>query len=67
MLDVHLVEGNFTWGTNPYTVGGWRIFSGNECMTVNELIDKLSLLNFETEIVGGVWNGRVDSLRFSTK
>ena len=67
MLDVHLVEGNFTWGTNPYTVGGWRILSGNECMTVKELIDKLSLLNFETEIVGGVWNGRVDTLRFSTK
>ena len=30
-------------------------------MTVKELIDKLSQLDPDTEIVGGVWNGRVDT------
>ena len=30
-------------------------------MTVKELIDKLSSLDPDTEIVGGVWNGRVDT------
>ena len=30
-------------------------------MTVKELIDKLSSLSPDTEIVGGIWNGRVDT------
>ena len=30
-------------------------------MTVKELIDKLYQLDSDTEIVGGVWNGRVDT------
>lgn len=30
-------------------------------MTVKELIDKLYQLDPDTEIVGGVWNGRVDT------
>lgn len=30
-------------------------------MTVKELIEKLSPLDPDTEIVGGVWNGRVDT------
>ena len=30
-------------------------------MTVKKLIEKLSLLAPETEIVGGMWNGRVDT------
>ena len=30
-------------------------------MTVKELIDKLSSLSPDTEIVGGVWNGRMDT------
>ena len=37
------------------------IFLGNESMTVKELIEKLSPLDPDTEIVGGVWNGRVDT------
>lgn len=37
------------------------IFLGNESMTVKELIDKLYQLDPDTEIVGGVWNGRVDT------
>ncbi|MBP3269277.1 MAG: hypothetical protein J6L98_01225 [Bacteroidales bacterium] len=30
-------------------------------MTVKELTDKLSQLDPDTEIVGGIWNGRVDT------
>lgn len=30
-------------------------------MTIKELIDKLSSLSPDTEIVGGVWNGRMDT------
>lgn len=38
-----------------------RIDQNSESMTVKELIDKLSPLDPYTEIVGGVWNGRVDT------
>ena len=30
-------------------------------MTAKELIDKLSKVAPDTEIIGGVWNGRVDT------
>ena len=30
-------------------------------MTSKELIEKLSLVSPDTEIVGGIWNGKVDT------
>lgn len=38
-----------------------RIDQNSDSMTVKELIDKLYQLDPDTEIVGGVWNGRVDT------
>ena len=38
-----------------------RIDQNSDSMTVKELIDRLSPLDPDAEVVGGVWNGRVDT------
>ena len=38
-----------------------RIDQNSDSMTVKELIDRLSPLDPDAEVVGGVWNGRVDA------